>query len=101
MGSAISSSTNSEYHLAAPMHAHAASEPAQRGAKPASHDNEYNSLDFGGTKDNMKTKVATSDGDSCGLYSHLNEGDEDSYNLVERGRKSEYIDGEYSHIQQN
>jgi hypothetical protein len=101
MGSAIPSSidsSNSEYHLAAPMNAHAASEPTQCGANPASQDNDYNSLDFGGRKDNLKTKVATSsDGDSGGLYSHLNEGDEDSYNLVERGRKSEYI-GEYSHI---
>ena len=56
---------------------------------------DYNSLDFDG-KSNAE---ASTDADKYQVYSHLNEGDEDAYNEVDREKRREVIDGDYSHVQ--
>ena len=56
---------------------------------------DYNSLDFDG-KSNAE---ASTDADKYQVYSHLNEGDEDAYNEVDREKRKEVIDGDYSHVQ--
>ena len=56
---------------------------------------DYNSLDFDG-KNNAE---ASTDADKYQVYSHLNEGDEDAYNEVNREKRKEVIGGDYSHVQ--
>ena len=56
---------------------------------------EYSSLDF----DGRSSVQGRSDEATDYVYSHLHEGDEDVYNEVDRQKRSEVIDGDYSHIQ--
>ena len=54
----------------------------------------YSWLDFEG-----KSSVEVSaDDDKNKVYSHLNEGDEDAYSEVDREKRREVIDGDYSHL---
>lgn len=55
---------------------------------------EYSSLDF----DGKSSAQERSGEDTDKVYSHLNEGDEDTYNEVDREKRREVIDGDYSHI---
>ena len=55
---------------------------------------EYNSLNFSGKNSAPERR----DGDSGKVYSHLNEGDEDAYSEVDREKRREIIDSDYSHI---
>ena len=59
-----------------------------------SQDGDYNSLDF-----NEKSFAAERREDAPDkVYSHLNGGDEDAYSEVDRERRREVIDGDYSHV---
>ena len=74
--------------------------PARNTQRPATttcggQAEDYNSLDFDG-KSNAE---ASTDADKYQVYSHLNEGDEDAYNEVDREKRREVIDGDYSHFQ--
>ena len=74
--------------------------PARNTQRPATttcggQAEDYNSLDFDG-KSNAE---ASTDTDKYQVYSHLNEGDEDAYNEVDREKRMEVIDGDYSHVQ--
>ena len=59
-----------------------------------SQDGDYNSLDFNGKSFAAERREYTPDK----VYSHLNGGDEDAYSQVDRERRREVIDGDYSHI---
>lgn len=74
--------------------------PARNTQRPATttcggQAEDYNSLDFDG-KSNVE---ASTDADKNQVYSHLNEGDEDAYNEVDRVKRREVVDGDYSHVQ--
>ena len=56
---------------------------------------EYNSLNF----DRKRSVPKGGNEDTDKVYSHLNDGDEDAYNEVDRQKRREVIDGDYSHIQ--
>ena len=56
---------------------------------------EYNSLNF----DRKRSVPKGGNEDTDKVYSHLNDGDEDVYNEVDRQKRREVIDGDYSHIQ--
>ena len=56
---------------------------------------EYNSLSF----DRKSSAQVGDDEDTDKVYSHLNEGDEDAYTEVDRQKRREVIDGDYSRIQ--
>ena len=59
-----------------------------------SQDGDYNSLDFNGKSFAAERREDAPDK----VYSHLNGGDEDAYSGVDRERRREVIDGDYSHI---
>ena len=59
-----------------------------------SRDGDYNSLDFNGKSFAAERREDAPDK----VYSHLNGGDEDAYSEVDRERRREVIDGDYSHV---
>lgn len=61
-------------------------------AKTSEEADDYNCLDFDGKS------YTESEDDGCHVYSHLNESDDDTYTEMNRNRKTEVIDDNYSHV---
>ena len=69
--------------------------PTSLDPKQAGGQGDYNSLGL----DGKRSVPQGSQEESGQMYSHLNEGGEDSHHATNRERRREIIDGDYSHIQ--